>query len=129
MLSKGIQDDGKSPAANAPASGVDVPRADGGEDAPCWPWAPLLTVDDVRRMRVALVQTIETLAEFEGWPRELLDDVLAHAVRGPLSALLPDLNHFAERLAEARTERAARIALKRRTWRLQGLDDRRGKYR
>jgi hypothetical protein len=93
------------------------------------PWGPHLEAHDVRELRAELVGMIEALADLEGWPREQLDEVLTAAVRGPLSALLPDCAHFRERLAEAQAERAARVALRRRTWRAtpERLNDRRGK--
>jgi hypothetical protein len=89
------------------------------------PWGPYLSPDDARRMRGELVVMIEELARLECWPRSLLDEVLTAAVRGPLSALMPDLHHFKEQLATARAEAAARAALDRCTWHGEGFDDRR----
>ncbi|WP_321866641.1 TubC N-terminal docking domain-related protein [Paraburkholderia tropica] len=82
-----------------------------------WPWAPYLGADDVARFRADLVGIIERLADMEVWPVELRDDVLARAVRGPLSDLLPNLHHFNQRLTEANAAAAARSAIEKRTWR------------
>jgi hypothetical protein len=76
-----------------------------------WPWRESMTVLDARYMRVDLVGMIEELAGHECWPRSLLDEVLSAAVRAPLSALLPDLHHFSERLSAARSEAEARTAV------------------
>lgn len=110
-------------AESIPDDCVDSPISDDG--APFWPWAPYMQPDDARRMRSELVGMIEDLANLECWPRSLLDDVLTAAVRGPLSALLPDLAYFRERLAEAHAEAEAREAVHRRAWHLEGFDDRR----
>jgi hypothetical protein len=83
-----------------------------------WPWRESMTALDARYMRVNLVGMIEELAGSECWPRSMLDEVLSTAVRAPLSALLPDLHHFNERLSAARAEGAARTALDLLQWRL-----------
>jgi hypothetical protein len=89
------------------------------------PWGPYLAPDDVQRMRTELVAMIEALADLERWPNDHRDDVLGRAIRAPLSALLTDLHHFNERLTAARAEAAARDALDRRTWKMEGFDGRR----
>ncbi|NML99638.1 hypothetical protein HHL24_17060 [Paraburkholderia sp. RP-4-7] len=81
-----------------------------------WPWRESMTVLDARYMRVDLIGMIEELAGLECWPSSLLDEVLATAVRAPLSALLPDLYHFNERLSAARAEAATRTALDQSQW-------------
>ncbi|WP_206953354.1 hypothetical protein [Trinickia acidisoli] len=94
-------------AANDPAS---IPAdcigalqsADGGLYLP---WGPYLSPDDARRMRAELVGMIEALADLECWPWAYRDEVLTAAVRGPLSALMPDLHHFTGRLTAARAVR------------------------
>ena len=91
------------------------------------PWGPYLAPEDVRRMRTELVAMIEGLADLEHWREELRDDVLSRAIRAPLSALLTDVGHFNERLTAARAEAAARDALDRRTWKMEGFDGRREK--
>ena len=90
-----------------------------------WPWGPYLTAADVARRRAELVNMIEQLADMESWPRELLDDVLARAVRGPLSDLLPNVAYFRERLAGALTDVRARNETAARSWPLAGFNDRR----
>ncbi|QBQ96296.1 hypothetical protein [Paraburkholderia pallida] len=85
-------------------------------EAAFWPWAPYLAAGDVARLRAELVDTIERLADTEYWPRELLDDVIARAVRAPLSDLLPNLAHFRERLNAAVAEREASRAIRGRSW-------------
>jgi hypothetical protein len=82
-----------------------------------WPWRESVTVLNARYMRVELVGMIEELAGHECWPRSVLDEVLSTAVRAPLSALLPDLYHFSERLSTARAEAAARSAVDQLQWR------------
>jgi hypothetical protein len=89
------------------------------------PWGPYLSPDDVRRMRAELIGQIEELSGLECWPDSYRDEVLTAAVRGPLSALMPDLHHFTGRLSAARAESEAREALAARVWRLEGFDDRR----
>lgn len=82
-----------------------------------WPWAPYLTAADVERFRADLVTTIEQLSDMEHWPADHRDDVLARAIRGPLSDLLPNLHYFNQRLAEANATAAARSAVHARGWR------------
>ncbi|WNC90517.1 hypothetical protein RI103_03895 [Paraburkholderia sp. FT54] len=89
------------------------------------PWGPYLAPDDVHQMRAELIDMIETLADMEHWDAGRRYDVLTRAIRGPLADLLPNLAHFNERLTAARAEAEARAALDRRTWRLEGFDDRR----
>ncbi|MFM0382845.1 TubC N-terminal docking domain-related protein [Paraburkholderia dipogonis] len=88
------------------------------------PWGPYLGPDDVRRLRADLCALIECIAAREGWSRDHADDVLARAMRGPLTDLLPNLSHFNERIVTANAEQEARDALKARTWRMEGFDDR-----
>ncbi|CAE6939097.1 hypothetical protein R69608_05135 [Paraburkholderia nemoris] len=90
------------------------------------PSGPYLAPDDVHRMRTELVAMIEALADLECWSDDLRDDVLRRAIRAPLSALLTDVHHFSERLTAARAEAAAREALDRRAWKMEGFDGRRG---
>jgi hypothetical protein len=89
------------------------------------PWGPYLAPEDVHRMRTELVAMIEALADLEWWADELRDDVLSRAIRAPLSALLSDVRYFNERLTAARAEAAAREALDRRTWKMEGFAGRR----
>jgi hypothetical protein len=64
------------------------------------PWGPYLSPDDVRSLRAELVELIGDMADAEGWPASYRDEVLARALRGPLSDLLPNLAHFRERAAQ-----------------------------
>ncbi|MBK3821939.1 hypothetical protein [Paraburkholderia aspalathi] len=89
------------------------------------PWGPYLSADEVLCMRAELLTMIERLAALEGWAREHLDDVMTRAMRGPLSDLLPNLSHFRDRISALIAEQAACDALLRRSWRGDGLDDRR----
>jgi hypothetical protein len=68
---------------------------------------------------------IEELSSLECCPEPYRDDVLSRAIRGPLADLMPNMHYFTERLSAARAEAAARAALDRRAWRLEGFDDRR----
>lgn len=90
------------------------------------PWGPRLSLDDVRRTLAELVSAIEELAGIEYWPRTHLDDVVARAIRGPLSDLLPNRSHFGERLVAARAEAEAREVAARRAWRANADLSRRG---
>ncbi|MGQ7939516.1 hypothetical protein [Paraburkholderia sp. D1E] len=89
------------------------------------PWGPRLTAEDVRRLRDALIDLIREIARVEGWSCDLLNDVLERATCGPLSDLLPNLNHFMARLAEIDAAREAQELLGRHTWLCEGLDNRR----
>ncbi|NYH23957.1 hypothetical protein [Paraburkholderia bryophila] len=80
------------------------------------PWGPYMSADDVRRLRAVLADVIAELSRLEGWAHVDLDDITSRATRAPLSALLPDVRYFGERLAAARDEAAARAALAARTW-------------
>ncbi|MFM0053630.1 hypothetical protein [Caballeronia grimmiae] len=95
------------------------------EDGPFLPWGPYLTADDVRRMRGELRMAIDELAACEGWPRSHKSKIMAQAMNGSAANLLADLAHFAARFLEQRAQAAAREALAARTWRGEGLDDRR----
>jgi hypothetical protein len=88
------------------------------------PWVPRLSTDEVQRMRAELVAMIEEIASLECWPAQTREDVLTRAIRGPVTDLLLNLAYFTERLSEARAEAEARAALDRRTWRMEGFDDR-----
>ncbi|MBB5467247.1 hypothetical protein HDG32_003367 [Paraburkholderia sp. CI2] len=81
------------------------------------PWGPYLSPDDVRRLRADLAGMLEELAALEGWARELLDDVMTRAMRGPLADLLPNLHYFRERVKAMRAKVATRDEAARRTWR------------
>jgi hypothetical protein len=81
------------------------------------PWGPYLSPDDVGRLRADLVGMIEALAVLEAWPDDCRDDVLARAIRGPLSDLLPNLHYFSKRTDEARAEHEARKVERSRSWR------------
>ncbi|MFM2422467.1 MAG: hypothetical protein RL291_997 [Pseudomonadota bacterium] len=104
------------------ALGGSLTDTDGPGTLPC---APRLMPDDVRAHRAELISLIEALAALEGWQRELLDNVLERAIRGPLSDLMPNLHHFRERLDGARAEEKTRKATAARAWRMEGFDDRR----
>jgi len=56
------------------------------------PWAPHTSADDARRLRAELCNVIEALSTLEGLWLETLDEVLARAMRRPLSDLLPNLH-------------------------------------
>jgi hypothetical protein len=89
------------------------------------PWGPYLSADDVRAIRDTIVDMVEELASIECWPQTHFDDVLTRVIRGPLADLMPNAHYFIAQLMEARAEAAARDALARRTWRMEGFDDRR----
>ncbi|QBQ97901.1 hypothetical protein [Paraburkholderia pallida] len=89
------------------------------------PWGAYLSVDDVHRLRAELAELIEDLADAEDWSEAHRDEVLARAMRGPVSDLLPNLAHFRGRIVELDAERKARHLLRQRTWRMVGFDDRR----
>ena len=89
------------------------------------PWGPYLSAGDVHRKRAELAELIEDLADAEEWPAAYRDEVLARAMRAPLYDLLPNLAYFRERIADLDAEREARHLLRRRTWRMEGFDDRR----
>jgi hypothetical protein len=67
---------------------------------------------------------IEAISTFEGWQREVQNEVLTRAIRGPLSDLLPNLHYFNERLHVLKAQEAAREEMAGRAWRLEGFDDR-----
>ncbi|OJA74946.1 hypothetical protein BGV67_04520 [Burkholderia ubonensis] len=90
------------------------------------PWGPRLSAEDLRQMRVELAGLIETLADRERWPRDLLDNVMGRAMRGPLSDLLPNLHYFRARIEEIEAEAQARAMLQRGGHRLDGLKNGRG---
>lgn len=81
------------------------------------PWGPYLDPESVKRLRADLVGMIEELAVLEAWPDDCRDDVLARAIRGPLSDLLPNLHYFRERTDDARAEHETRKAEHSRAWR------------
>lgn len=97
--------------ANVPADCVGALQSDDG--APYLPWGPYLAPGDVQRMRAELVDSITQVSTLERWPQEIIDEVMAAAVRGPLSALAPDLAHYSARLSAARAGAAARGAISR----------------
>ncbi|MEM5317244.1 hypothetical protein [Paraburkholderia sp. JHI869] len=101
---------------NAEEGALIDPDPDGGVYLP---WGPYLSPDDVRRTRVELVEMIKALAGLESWPPGLYDDVMTRAVRGPLSDLLPNIAHFAERLTAARAEAETRALYSCRVWRYE----------
>ncbi|MCG5073039.1 hypothetical protein [Paraburkholderia tagetis] len=100
--------------AQASASGGALRSRSGGLYLP---WGPYLSADDVHHLRADLAGMLEDLATLEGWPRELLDDVMARAMRGPLADLLPNLHYFRERLKAMRAQVAARDEAARHSWR------------
>ncbi|WP_233862868.1 TubC N-terminal docking domain-related protein [Paraburkholderia adhaesiva] len=114
--------------ANDPAhASDDCTGALGSDDgALCLPWGPRIDTESVNQMRAELVGMIETLADLEGWPHDLLNDVVTRAMRGPLADLLPNLHHFRERLDTARTEAQAREATAARSWRANEALENRG---
>jgi hypothetical protein len=57
-----------------------------------------MSADDVRRLRAELCNVIKALSTLDGWRLETLDEVLARAIRGPLSDLLPNPHYFRVRL-------------------------------
>lgn len=89
------------------------------------PWGPYLSADDVFRLRAELAELIEDMADAEDWTPAYRDEVLARAMRGPLYDLLPNLAYFRERVAAFYAECEARQLLRRRSWRMEGFDDRR----
>lgn len=66
------------------------------------PWGPYLSAAELERMRGELLESIEELSRIEGWDQGTLDDIAGRAMRSPLSDLLPNLHHFAERLRKVR---------------------------
>lgn len=77
------------------------------------PWGPHYSPDELRQLRGELLDTINTLASLEHWPQNTFDLIVTSAMRGPLYDLMPNLHHFRTRLAEARAEELARVALKK----------------
>jgi hypothetical protein len=84
------------------------------------PWGVPIPADQVREMQAELLGLIETLADYEGWPKDARDEVLTRATRGPLADLMPNLHHFRERVSEARTEYEARRLTHSRAWAATG---------
>ncbi|MDR5765527.1 MULTISPECIES: hypothetical protein [unclassified Caballeronia] len=78
-------------------------------------------------MRTELRAAIDELAAREGWPRSHAVEVLLLAMIGSVANLLNDRAHFNARLREQRAQAAAHEVLAARTWRGEGLDDRRSK--
>lgn len=110
------------PPAQSPADGALRSRSGG----LYLPWGPRLSPEDVRRLRADLAGMLEELAALEGWSRELLDDVMARAMRAPLTDLLPNRHYFRERLSAMRAQSAARDEAARHTWRANEDLTRRG---
>ncbi|TCG06277.1 hypothetical protein BZM27_27575 [Paraburkholderia steynii] len=93
-------------------------------DALFLPWGPYLDPGQVRMLRAEVVEMIESLAALEGWPQAYRDEVLARAVRGPLSDLLPNHHHFTERTIKAQCTAAAAELRDSRTWHGEGFEKR-----
>jgi hypothetical protein len=72
------------------------------------PWYAPVSPSQVREWMAELVELIEEIADTENWPTAHLDNVLASAMNGPLSDLLPNLHHFRARVAKIDAEWAAR---------------------
>ncbi|CAG4889808.1 hypothetical protein [Paraburkholderia saeva] len=87
---------------------------------PFWPWAPHLSAADIARLRSELAAMIAGLADLEHWPDDLRAGILDRAARDPLSALLSNVAHFSNRLAEAQADVLAREESARRAWRFDG---------
>jgi len=81
------------------------------------PWGPRLSPEDVRQLRAELFELIEDMADAEDWPESYRHEVLARAVRGPLSDLLPNLHYFRKRVAEFYAECEARRISRSKRWR------------
>ncbi|MDH6150488.1 MULTISPECIES: hypothetical protein [Paraburkholderia] len=118
------------PAVSAPP-GADVADECAGAliDPDCGaylPWGPYLAADNVRRLRAELFAMIDELAHAEGWTRERYADTMGRAANGPLSDLLPNIAYFRAQVIECRAQAETRALPAARSWRLQGLDDRRG---
>ncbi|WP_233864003.1 hypothetical protein [Paraburkholderia adhaesiva] len=96
---------------------------DGG---PYLPWGPYLEADNVRRLRAELFAMIDALARAEAWTPARYADTMDRAANGPLADLLPNIDHFHAKLTERRAEAEAAALLAARSWRLEGLEDRRG---
>lgn len=114
-------------AANDPRAEPDdcagaLIHPDGG---PFLPWGPYLAEDNVRRLRAELAAMIDALALAEGWEYERYDRIVSRARNGPLADLLPNIAYFNAKLIERRAEAEAAALLAARSWRLEGLDDRR----
>ncbi|EEA00138.1 conserved hypothetical protein [Burkholderia sp. H160] len=84
------------------------------------PWGPYLEPDDLRELRAGLHEAIGALATLEGWTDAYRRQVLGIALHAPLSALLPDIHYFTDRLKHARTEALARELAAQRAWRYDG---------
>ena len=89
------------------------------------PWNARPASADVRRMLDELRVMIGELATLECWPLERHNEILSRAMRGPLADLMPNFWYFSRRIAEKHAEAAAHEILAARTWRGEGLDDRR----
>jgi len=88
------------------------------------PWGPRLDPDRVRAMRADLVGMIATLATLEAWTKEDRDDVLARAICGRLSDLLPNFRYFEKRVIEAQCRIAAAELRDSHTWHGEGFEKR-----
>lgn len=110
-------------AANDPVDVCFPVSRDGGAFMPwCAPVAP----GQVREWMAELVELIEEIANAENWLPAHLDNVLARAVNGPLSDLLPNLHHFRATVAEIDAECEARHLVHLHTWRAgKDFDNRR----
>jgi len=80
------------------------------------PWGPRLSPDDVRLLRIKLIDLIDNLAKMEHWPSETYDSIMSRAMNGPLSDLLPNIEYFHTRLNEQRAAATARELLAARAW-------------
>ncbi|WP_347814181.1 hypothetical protein [Paraburkholderia sp. BL10I2N1] len=71
-------------------------------------------------MRGELFAVIEELARAEGWTRERYADTMGRAANGPLTDLLPNIEHFQANVIERRADIDARALLATRSWRYEG---------
>lgn len=89
---------------------------DADSSAPFLPWG-YATPASLRLMRDELDATIRTLADLEGWPRDLRDEIVRLAMTGPPYDVAADLAYFRDRLAVVRDEIAVCAAMAARSWR------------
>ncbi|WP_320534807.1 hypothetical protein [Robbsia andropogonis] len=67
------------------------------------PWCAPMTLQEFHDRRAELIDLIEEIADLEWWSPGDLDDVMHHAVNGPVSDLMPNLHYFREHVVQARS--------------------------
>ncbi|WP_175939911.1 hypothetical protein [Caballeronia sp. BCC1704] len=89
------------------------------------PWGPYLTREALAEWQRELFAVVDELATLEGWPELTYDLIAGQIERQPISTIRPDLAYFRGRLERAKAERRERERRAARSWRGEGLDNRR----